>query len=229
MNKSKKKNYFTKEHEEYIIQYNNSLDKEERSKLYVDHIGPVFSELVDKIVYTYKFTSLPNITYLQDECKIWLITVIDKFKPEKGSKAFSFFSVIIKNWFIFQTKENKSKRGNDDYLNISKELEQEHLSIDTFKDIENKDEIKKFLKFLFEDFEFWERDKEIRENEIKVIRAIRILLENSDYIDIFNKKAVYLYLREISGLNSKQVINNLNRLRTRYKLTKRDWRDETEI
>lgn len=54
------------------------------------------SEMVDKIVYTYKFTTLPNIDELRDECKIWLTTVLEKFDPSKGSKAFSYFSVITK-------------------------------------------------------------------------------------------------------------------------------------
>ena len=62
--------------------------------------------MVDKIVYTYKFTTLPNVDFLKDECKIWLTTILDKFDPEKGSKAFSYFSVITKNWFIHKVKKN---------------------------------------------------------------------------------------------------------------------------
>ena len=59
-----------------------------------DFIGPVFDEMVDKIVYTYKFTTLPNIDALKEECKIWLTTILDKYDPSKGSKAFSYFSVV---------------------------------------------------------------------------------------------------------------------------------------
>jgi DNA-directed RNA polymerase specialized sigma subunit len=61
--------------------------------------------MVDKIVFTYKFTTLPNIDSLRDECKIWLITILDKYDVNKGSKAFSYFSVITKNWFIHKVKK----------------------------------------------------------------------------------------------------------------------------
>ena len=47
--------------------------------------------MVDKIVYTYKFTNLSNIDDLKAECKVWLTTILDKFDPAKGSKAFSYF------------------------------------------------------------------------------------------------------------------------------------------
>ena len=72
-------------------------------------LQPAFSEMVDKIVFTYKFTTLPNIDLLREECKIWLMTILDKFQPDKGHKAFSYFSVITKNWFIHKVKKQKRK------------------------------------------------------------------------------------------------------------------------
>ena len=90
--------YFTQVHEDAIIEYNNSTDLERREELYRTLIQPTFSEMVDKIVFTYRFTTLPNIDTLREDCKVWLTTVIDKFKPEKDSKAFSYFSVITKDW-----------------------------------------------------------------------------------------------------------------------------------
>ena len=65
----------------------------------------------------------------------------------------------------------------------------------------------------------------MKPNEKKVYQAIQILLENPDDIEIFNKKAIYLYLREITGLNTKQVVNNLNKLRSKYKTFRNDWDD----
>jgi hypothetical protein len=58
--------------------------------------------------------------------------------------------------------------------------------------------------------------------------AVRILLDSADQIEIFNKKAIYLYLREITGLNTKQVVNNLNKLRKRYRTFKVKW-ENSEI
>ena len=63
--------YFTKVHENAIVQYAISDDRAVRTQLYIMHIQPALNEMVDKIVYTYKFTSLPNIEYLKNDCKIW--------------------------------------------------------------------------------------------------------------------------------------------------------------
>jgi hypothetical protein len=73
--KARKKNYyFTQKHEDAIIKYAKTQCVRERTDLYVEYIGPAFNEMVDKIVFTYKFTTLPNIDSLRDECKIWLMT-----------------------------------------------------------------------------------------------------------------------------------------------------------
>ena len=71
--------YFTQVHEDAILKYAASNCRKEKTKLYVELIQPAFSEMVDKIIYTYRFTSLPNIDVLKDECKIWLTTILDKF------------------------------------------------------------------------------------------------------------------------------------------------------
>ena len=96
-------------HENAIIEYNNTTDNKRRTELYTKLIQPAFSEMVDKIVYTYKFTNLPNIDCLKEDCKIWLTTILDKFDASKGSKAFSYFSVVTKNWFIHKVKKTSKK------------------------------------------------------------------------------------------------------------------------
>ena len=70
----------------------------------------------------------------------------------------------------------------------------------------------------------WETDFE-KEAEKKVYDAVKIILSSVDDIEIFNKKAIYLYLREITGLNTKQVVNSLNKFREYYKDFKSDWED----
>ena len=65
--------------------------------------------MVDKIVSTYRFTTLPNIEELRDDCKVWLTTILAKYDPNRGSKAFSYFSVITKNWFIHKVKKNTKR------------------------------------------------------------------------------------------------------------------------
>ena len=80
--------------------------------------------MVDKIVYTYKFTSLPNIDELRDDCKIWLTTILQKYDPNKGSKAFSYFSVITKKWFIHKVKQTSKRAKREvDYEDALKEVD----------------------------------------------------------------------------------------------------------
>ena len=105
----RKNHYFTQEHEDAIIRYAKSSCQRERTDLYIQYIRPAFNEMVDKIVFTYKFTNLPNCDSLRDECKIWLMTILDKYDPSKGSKAFSYFSVITKNWFIHKVKKQQNR------------------------------------------------------------------------------------------------------------------------
>jgi hypothetical protein len=219
--KKKKINYFTKVHEEAVIKYALSRDLRERTILYRDILQPVFNEMVDKIVYTYKFNSLPNIDSLKDECKIWIVTILDKFDPLKGYKAFSYFSVITKNWFIQKTKKNNSK--------LSRELVYEdiHSHHDTLvvesTYYEQRDQ-HEFLGHLKIEINKW-KELNLRTNEQKVLQAIEILFEEKDNIEIFNKKAIYLYLREITGMNTKQIVNNLNKIRQRYRAFKNKWDD----
>ena len=219
--KRNKNHYFTKVHENAIVRYARTDDKSIRTELYVVYIGPAFNELVDKIIYTYKFTSLPNVDVLKDECKTWLTTILDKYDPNRGSKAFSYFSVITKNWFIHKVKKNAQQtRREVTYDDVAKDLEQEHLS--THNNYVRDREDREFWLHLWKEIELWEQET-LKPNEEKVLKAVRVLLEHSSEIEIFNKKAVYLYLRELTGLNTKQVVNNLNKLRSRYRVFKQKW------
>ncbi len=218
----KKNMYFTKVHENAIIEYASTDCNKIRSELYITLIGPAFNEMVDKIVYTYKFTNLPNIDYLKDDCKIWLTTILNKYDPNRKSKAFSYFSVITKNWFIHKVKKNtKSLKREICYEDFAeKNTHQESLVIEnSYYADRNQYE---FLQNLKKEIESWEQ-LNLKENERKILDAIKILFDSADDIEIFNKKAIYLYIREITGLNTKQVVNNLNKMRIRYREFKTKW------
>ena len=153
-------------------------------------------------MYTYKFTNLPNIDYLRDECKIWLITILDKYNQDKGYKAFSYFSVITKNWFIQQTKRARK--------NIKREVGMDYISGEAH------------LKHVSTEILSWER-ADLKENEEKVLAAIKILFQSAEDIEIFNKKAIYMYIREITGLSTKQIVSNLNRMKVKYRVFRDKW------
>ena len=222
--KKTKNNYFTKVHEDAIVRYATTSSRREKSELYMTLIQPAFDEMVNKIIFTYKFNTLPNIDYLRDDCKIWLTTILDKYNPNRGSKAFSYFSVVTKNWFIHKVKQNSKKlkkeisyenlvqSGGPDTLGASHKVEEY---------CENRIE-KEFWISLLGQVDSWDSPN-LKVNEKAVLDAVKVLLHNIEDIEIFNKKAVYLYLRELTGLNTKQVVNNLNKLREKYKIFKNKW------
>ncbi len=220
--KPKKSNhYFTKVHEDAIIEYCSTECQRRKTEIYVTLLQPAFSEMVDKIVFTYKFTTLPNIAMLREECKVWLMTILDKFQPEKGHKAFSYFSVITKNWFIHKVKKQQRRNQREvDFDAAPRKYEEEYLSTDASW---VKDKLQEeFWNSFYNDMKNWDFE-DMRENDQRVYKAIVVLFESKDDIEIFNKKAIYLYLREITGLNTKQVVNSLNKFRQLYFEFKRDW------
>ena len=219
--KSSKNHYFTSVHEEAIIKYASTNDRELRSKLYEEYIQPAFDQMVDKIIYTYRFTTLPNIDYLKADCKVWLTTILNKYDPNKGSKAFSYFSVVTKNWFIHKVKRTQKRNRTEVFMeDLLNELEEDLISQEPT--YEQKRTEVEFWNSLDAEIDTWDSFM-LKENEKKVLMAVRILLESADTIEIFNKKAIYLYLREITGLNTKQVVNNLNKLRKRYRTFRNKW------
>ena len=215
--------YFTQDHEDAIVEYASITDNVKRSELYIKWIQPAFDEMVDKIVYTYKFTNLPNIDDLRDECKVWLTTVLNKYDPSKGSKAFSYFSVITKNWFIHKVKQTTRRNKREvDYEIAAKEIDEKYVDNNN-KYIEQREK-EEFWAHLWEEIESWDVVT-MNENERKVYEAVKILMNSIDDIEIFNKKAIYLYLREITGLNTKQVVSQLNKMRKKYRYFKSDWKN----
>ena len=186
--KRRSNHYFTQVHEDAIVRYAKSTCQRERTELYIQFIRPAFNEMVDKIVFTYKFTNLPNCDSLRDECKIWLMTILDKYDPNKGSKAFSYFSVITKNWFIHKVKkQQKRNRREVDLDNISKRFEEEFLSTDESYITERLHD--EFWSSFYNELSSWDPEQ-MKENDLKVYKAITILFESKDDIDIFNKKAI---------------------------------------
>ena len=219
--KSTKNYYFTQVHEDAIVKYANTNDRELRGKLYEEYIQPAFDQMVDKIIYTYRFTNLPNIEYLKEDCKIWLTTILNKYDPSKGSKAFSYFSVVTKNWFIHKVKRTQKRNRTEVFIeDVLNELDEDLVSAEP-NYLDERAETEFWLS-LNNEMGTWESFM-LKENEKKVLMAVKILLNSADQIEIFNKKAIYLYLREITGLNTKQVVNNLNKLRKRYRVFKSKW------
>jgi len=223
----KKNYYFTKVHENAIVKFAQSDDFDEREELYRGFIEPVFDELVDKIVYTYKFTELPNIDYLKKDCKNWLVTVLNKFDPDNGSKAFSYFTIVVKNWFIQKTKKRSKKLRKE--TSYEEEINKYDKDLFVFEPKYDKErEQREFLENFYGELDDWvdgRLGRLLGKNDFVVIDAVKELFESRDELEILNKKAIYFYLREITGLNTKQITRSLKKIRPRYSKFRRKWED----
>ena len=200
----KSKNYFTKDTENAIVRYNNEPDSEIRSKIYRDEIHYAFFKLTENIIHTFKFyyTEVDQIEHLQHEVITFLLSKIHLFNPENGAKAYSYFGTITKNWLIVYNTKNYKKRlqkapvdelyKDDNYsYNIGEEKEKDRLSI--FLDA--------YVKYVEERFDkFFPKG-----NDAKVADAILELFRKRENIEIFNKKALYIYIREIMATHGLEV------------------------
>ena len=124
--------------------------------------------------------------------------------------------MITKNWFIAQVKKNAKKNKREisleNYISAEKMNGTELYAEDPYHEAREREE---FMSLLREEIDSWE-SATMRPNEKKVYEAIKTLMANADKLEIINKKAIYLYLREITGLNTKQIVAQLSKMRTKY-------------
>lgn len=218
-NASASSTYFDQEAENGIIAYQQALDPEEKKRIFVEKVRPSFVKLVENIIFVYKFHTLGDIEILKYDCLSFLFENLSKFDHTRGSKAFSYFNVVAKNWFIQKVKYTKKKSSLDIHLDkpILHQLEKENsvLQVSFEGSLLNYE----YLELLKEEVKHW-RTKFDKTHEKRVLEAVILLLENPDLISIYNKKGIYLYLREITGLSTKQIVTNLMKIKKKYLLFK---------
>ena len=208
--KKKSKIYFGSEVHNAIIEYNHSDNTEFRHRIYTDTIHPAFLKLVENIINTYKFTYFDyGFIDLQHEVVSNLVINIHKFDETKGSKAFSYFSVVAKNYLILNNNANYKKMKTHDDINTlydtgkTDDVIEYPVTYDIFnKTIEYFD---KNLEFLFP-----------KENDRKIAESILYLCKNKDSIDNFNKKALYIMIREMTDVKTSKITQVSNVFRKIY-------------
>ena len=140
----------------------------------------------------------------------FLFETLPKWDRTKGFKAFSYFNLVAKHWFIQRVKTSKKKNKSDVYFDktVIDKIEKENI---TFKDFsaENKILEGEFYELLKEEVKKW-RFKFDKKQEKLVIESVILLLNNPDLISIYNKKAIYLYLREITRIKYQTDCNQFN-------------------
>lgn len=208
--------YFTKETDKFIVEFIQSTDSVRKHAIFTNDIRPAFEKLIESLIFVYGFYTIDDVDTLKDDCLANLYEMIPKFKPERGAKGFSYFNVIAKNWFIQKTRERsrKMRLESELYCELDREVAKNDPNF-TISPYEDQIEEKEFWVKFHAQMDVW-REKFLKQSERKVLDAIMVLMQNPDCVTIYNKKAVYLYLRDLTGLNTKQVVVNLKRIRELY-------------
>ena len=212
--RKKSKIYFGTPVHDAIVEYNRSDDIAFRHKVYTEEIHAAFLKLAENIINTFKFSYFDyGFRDLQEEVVSNLVINMHKFDETKGSKAFSYFSVVAKNYLILNNNANY-KKG------------KLHRDIETLYDMGNEDESmnKSASQDVFEktiDYFDDKIDKLFpKEQDKKVAESIIYLCKNKDRIDNFNKKALYIMIREMTDVKTSkitQVSNVFRKIYPKYK------------
>ena len=211
--KKKKKGiqYFTQDTEDAIILYNNTTDFELKSRLYNDRIHYAFFKLTENIIHTFKFyyTEVDNIEDLQHEVITFLLTKIHLFNPERGAKAYSYFGTIVKRYLILSNQKNYKKRI--DTLPIETLEEDENHSYN-IEDSPYNERLSMFIDEYVEHCTKHIYDLFPKEYDAQIADAILELFRKREFLDVFNKKALYIYIREIIDVKTPKITKIANQL-----------------
>lgn len=212
--------YFTPKTQEAICKFQQATEKREREKLYVEEISPAFEKLVENLINIHKFSSMyDSYDDLKSDCVNFLFETIHKFNKSMGTNAFSYFNVVAKNWLIIKTKQKVQKTKKNVSLNDVASLTMAELqTIEEYNTIPAQDveldkvaHSAKILKVLYDI-----RSKVKVENELACINSVITIFENINDIDILNKSAILLYIRELSGLTPKQLTTSIQSIKKHY-------------
>ena len=214
--KRTKKQYFTSDTDAAIKEYLASSNQDERNHIFKTRIWYAFYKLAENLIHTFKFyyTEVDDLEDLKHEVICFLLEKLDYFKPEKGTKAFSYFSIVGKNYLILYNNNNyKKKKAKVDILAADDDDGVLHqLGRD-----DRKQEIKDFIDYFTEYI-----DKHIfntfkKPKDRKVCDAINVLFKRRENLEIFNKKALYIYIREMTEVETPVITKVTKKLKTLYK------------
>jgi hypothetical protein len=213
----KSKNYFTQETEDYIVKYNNQPDSEIRSKIYETHIHYPFFKLTQNIIHTFKFyhTEVENLEHLQHEIITFLLTKMHLFDPSRGAKAYSYFGTIVKRWLILYNTKNYTKKVKK--VDVDVLTGENSTYVYSMGDDKVKSDLDKYVD-LFVDYTT-ENILELfpKKNDAQIADAILELFRKRETIEVFNKKALYIYIREMVDVKTPKITKIADKLHDIFK------------
>ena len=213
--------YFSDDTQTAIINLQGEKDIKKQHEIYLELIHPAFNTLVENLILVYGFSNPGgSVEELKSDCISFLYNSMHKWSPDKGTKAFSYFNVVAKNFLICNSR--KSIKRTKRYLSMD---HPELLSMEQVEEVESyavaqspdevliekdrRDEIRKILAEI--------EKRVLSEAEIVCIKAIITVFEKIDDLDFLNKRALRIYVRDISGLTSKKLSVAMTSIRGHYK------------
>tara|TARA_B100000287_G_scaffold372476_1_gene371122 strand:+ start:1026 stop:1721 length:696 start_codon:yes stop_codon:yes gene_type:complete len=206
--KKKKSNmYFDEDVQNAIVVYNSNPENHAlRNKIYRDEIHYAFDKLAENIINTFKFTYFDDpFEDVKNEVVAFMVMNIHKYDHTKGSKAFSYFSIVAKNYLILHNNTNYKKyKTHTDVKALNNKPRHEQVDITDLMEeliVYFENNIKNMFK---------------KKRDIAIAFAILELLQKRDEIENFNKKSIYLLVREMTGVKTTQITRVVNELKRKY-------------
>lgn len=216
--------YFTLDTQHAIQEYLTCETSQQRDRIYRSRIKPAFEKLAENLIFMYGFKGKEPYELLRDDCVTFLFEKMGKFDPEYGSKAFSYFNIVARRWLINQSKARvtslKRHMSLDDKYTLGPI---EKKTIENYDTVRAPDEQMIINERLAEITTILERikSKVTNKNEKKCIDAIIQVFSHVDDLDLLNKRAIFVYLRSISGLSPKHLTVALSSIKKHYRVISR--------
>ena len=199
--------YFTQKTEDAIIRYNSEKRAPMRNKIYNDHIAAAFDKLCENIIHTFKFYYFDvSSEEVKHEVVSFLVMNMHKFTAGKG-KAFSYYSIVAKNYLILHNNNNYKKmktHDKEDVLDWDRSIQTE---------IQQKDTSQAYNEFVMQMLEYWDNNMNVifrRQKDIRVADAVLHIFRIKGNIENFNKKALYILIREMTQSNTQHITRVIN-------------------
>jgi len=211
-----KNNYFTEEVDFAILEYRLSENQAYRNKLYNEKIHRAFYKLVENIIHTFKFYYLDvdKIEDLKYEVISFLIQKLDRYDQSKG-KAYSFFGTITKRYLIIYNQKNYKKLVNKMEIPNNEEEDENFEKAVTIEN-NNEPDRNEVLELLIEKLDESILDLFDKPEEIRVAFAILEIFKKRNNIEVFNKKAIFIYVKEMTDAHSNTITKVIKKMKSVY-------------
>ena len=199
--------YFTQDTENAIIRHNKETRPHMRERIYNEHIRNAFEKLAENIIHTFKFYyfDVPSDD-VKHEVVSFLYMNMHKFAEGKG-KAFSYFSIVAKNYLILHNNNNYKKMKQTDGEEVT------DYKRDPVKEASRDDLLQAKKEYVDLFVEYWTNNLTTifkRKQDMDVANAVLYLMENRQNIENFNKKALYIMIREMTTSNTQHITRVVN-------------------